>query len=142
MNRELKLSRRRPASVPFFAPGEVHNQLSIVTTGGIEVVIQTILLLDGECLIFKGRLAASQDTGKLIFVPYDKIDYIGFNRLVAEEEFRSWFPENPTSETLAAPTPEANVSSKTPIPSRAALLERVRARTNTYGATASTSPSS
>ena len=113
-------------------PPETHNQLSVVTVGRSEIMIQSILNTEGECLIIKGRLAACQDTGRLYFVPFDQIDYIGFVRAVGEDEVRAWFPES-TGNANGAPAPESNVSSKTPLPNRAALLERVRARTTSYG---------
>jgi hypothetical protein len=122
-------------------PVETHNQLSVVTMGGTEVMVQAILLTDGECLVFKGRLSASQDTGRLFFVPFDQIDFIGFNRLVGEDEFRAWFGETPAPAN-GAPAPQSNVSTKTPVPNRAALLERVRARTTSYGAPGQQTPSS
>ncbi len=114
-------------------PAEVHNQLSVVTVGGTEVILQAILQLEGECLVFKGRLAASQDTGRVFFVPYDQIDYIGFTRLVGEDEFRAWFGDAPAQAPAAEKPAEAN-GSRTPLPAnRAALLERVRARTTSPG---------
>jgi hypothetical protein len=119
-------------------PVEVHNQLSVVTLGGTEVVVQSIQLLEGECLVFKGRLAASQDTGRLFFVPYDQIDYIGFVRSVGEDEVRTWFGDGGTSATNRTEKPEqANGSHKTP-PNRAALLERVRSRSTSPGHGSST----
>src|SRR5437764_10738416 len=78
-------------------PAEVHNQLSVVTEGGAELLVQTILQLEGECLVFKGRMAACQDTGRLYYVPYDRIDYLGFNRLVREEEYRVWYGDTPAA---------------------------------------------
>src|SRR5436190_23563566 len=74
-------------------PPEVHNQFAVTTTGGTEINVQAILLMEGECLVFKGRLSASQDTGRLFFVPFDQIDYIGFTRSVSEEEYKAWFGE-------------------------------------------------
>src|SRR5262249_6556924 len=105
---------------------------------GVEVVVQALMALDGECLIFKGRLAASQDAGRLFFVPFDQIDYVGFTRTVAEEEFRAWFGEAPpaaaATDAPADQQAQANgAARKAGTPSRAALLERVRARTSSPG---------
>src|ERR1700704_328804 len=75
-------------------PVEAHNQIAVVTLGGTEVIVQSIQVFEGECLVFKGRLAACQETGRLYFVPYDQIDYIGFLRSVAEDEVRGWFGES------------------------------------------------
>src|SRR5262245_16152204 len=74
-------------------PQEAHNQFAVTTIGGTEINVQTILLMEGECLVFKGRLAASQDTGRLFYVPFDQIDFIGFTRFVSEEEFKTWYGE-------------------------------------------------
>jgi hypothetical protein len=115
-------------------PAEFHNQLSITTTGGTEIIVQSFQMLDGECLIIKGRMSASQDTGRLFFVPYDQIDYVGFLRAVSEEDTTAWF--GPASVVAAKGTPAeepANGSARTPMPSRAALLERIRARNSSNG---------
>jgi hypothetical protein len=116
-------------------PPEVHNQLAVTTIGGTEVNIQTILLMEGECLVFKGRLAASQETGRLFYVPYDQIDYIGFTRAVSEEEFKTWYGEPPAATNVTAEKAgdHKGAGARTPAPSRAALLERVRARTTSPG---------
>ena len=123
-------------------PPEAHNQLVVTTVGKTEVIVQSFLMLEGECLVLKGRLAASQDTGRLFFVPYDQIDTIAFLRAVPEEEFRTWFDEPSVPATEAVPV-ETNGSDKgngsngsnprTQAPNRAALLERVRARTTMGG---------
>src|SRR5262245_44862075 len=114
-------------------PDEVHNQLSVVTEGGSELLIQTVLQMEGEWLLIKGRMAACQDTGRLYYVPYDRIDYIGFNRLVKEEEFRAWYSATPAAGTPATPATDASSAGRTGSPNRAALLERVRSRKTTIG---------
>jgi hypothetical protein len=126
-------------------PPEAHNQLSVTTVGGTEVMVQSVMILDGECLVFKGRLSGSQDTGRLFYVPYDQIDYIGFTRFVSEDEFHAWYDDAPAAAAEKAPA-ETNGTSNGAVngaangsgngsgprantPNRAALLERVRART-------------
>lgn len=114
-------------------PAEHHNQLMLVTTSGVEMSVQMIMVLEGECLIFKGRLSGCQDAGRLFYVPYDRIDYIGFNRSVTEDEARGWHGEEPTAEVaaVAAVKPASDPSMRTPLPNRAALLERIRSRPST-----------
>ena len=116
-------------------PAEQHNHLVLVTEAGVEFTIQTILQSEGEWLAFKGRLACSQETGRLYFVPFDRIDYLGFNRSVAEEEFRSWFGNAPAPAQaaggLANGKPGAGANGAQP--NRAALLERIRARPSSGG---------
>lgn len=114
-------------------PPEQHNQLVLVTTAGLEMSIQTILVMEGECLIFKGRLAGSQDAGRLFYVPYDRIDYLAFSRVVSEEEFRGWYgelsPNGVPAEPMTKSGSDPNI--RAALPNRAALLERIRSRPST-----------
>ena len=115
-------------------PPEQHNQLMLVTTARIEIAVQNILILDGECLVFKGRLSGTQDAGRLFYVPYDSIDCIGFYRFVAEDEFRAWYGDAPAETAEAEPPAEAKAvpsngsGVRSALPNRAALLERIRSR--------------
>ena len=114
-------------------PPEQHNQLVLVTTAGLEMSIQTILVIEGECLIFKGRLSGCQDAGRLFYVPYDRVDYLAFGRAVTEEEFRGWYGEQaPAGTPVEAPARSgSDPGIRTPLPNRAALLERIRSRPST-----------
>jgi hypothetical protein len=114
-------------------PAEEHNQLMVVTTAGLEMSVQTILVFEGDCLIFKGRLSGSQDAGRLFYVPYDRIDYIAFSRVVTEEEFRGWYSDLPSADASAQPAakPGSDSGLRSPLPNRAALLERIRSRPST-----------
>jgi hypothetical protein len=119
-------------------PVEQHNQLMLVTTSGIEMAIQTVLVLDGECLVFKGRVSGCQDAGRLFYVPYDRIEFVGFNRVVTEEEFKAWYGDNSTlgangSNGANGLSSSTGVGTRTPVPNRAALLERIRTRPSTPG---------
>jgi hypothetical protein len=134
-------------------PPEQHNILMVVTRCGTEIALQNILRLDDEVLAIRGRLAGSQDSGRLYFVPLDNIDYFGFNRMVKDEEYAAMFG-NYQSPPLVQPAPpqavqppplvqdmptesEPSESSLTPSPSmplkaalpiKSAILERFRAR--------------
>jgi len=118
-------------------PAEHHNQLMLVTSSGTEIALQAIQVLDGECLVFKGRLSGCQDAGRLFYVPFDRIDYIGFNRVVSEDEFKAWYSDLPAASTNGTDTPangtplSTGPASRTPLPNRAALLERIRSRPST-----------
>ena len=117
-------------------PVEQHNQLVLVTTSGIEMAIQTVLVLEGECLVFKGRVSGCQDAGRLFYVPYDRIEFVGFSRVVTEEEFKTWYGDNSTvggngSNGANGQSSSTGVGTRTPVPNRAALLERIRTRPST-----------
>jgi hypothetical protein len=72
-------------------PPEQYDQLAVVTTSGTEICVQGILRIEQEFLAFKGRLAGSQDAGRLFFLPYERIDYLGFQRPVKDAEFAEMF---------------------------------------------------
>ncbi|HKB40158.1 MAG TPA: hypothetical protein VKD72_27250 [Gemmataceae bacterium] len=119
-------------------PVEQHNQLVLVTTSGIEMAIQTVLVLEGECLVFKGRVSGCQDAGRLFYVPYDRIEFVGFSRVVTEEEFKTWYGDNSTvggngSNGANGQSSSTGVGTRTPVPNRAALLERIRTRPSSPG---------
>src|SRR3954467_2670779 len=82
-------------------PPEQHNILMVVTGSGTEITVQTILRIDDEFLAFKGRLAGSQDAGRLYFIPLKNLDYFGFNRTVKDEEYAEMFGN------LQLPPPDA-----------------------------------
>jgi hypothetical protein len=130
-------------------PGEVHHHLMVVTTSGTEICLQTILRVDHEFLAFKGRLAGSQDAGRLFFLTYDRIDYLGFQQSVKESEFHEMFdalavpaPPAPAGEPAPAAGPAAQGPSEAlapppagagPAPIKSVVLERFRARGSTPG---------
>ena len=131
-------------------PPEQHNILMLVTTCGTEIALQNLLRIDEDFLAVRGRLAGSQDSGRLYFVPWDNIDYFGYNRMVNDEEFARVFgnldlsppaelPVASTTRRYGAPAavpakPEPPARNDTPAPSRGALpikstvLERFRSR--------------
>jgi hypothetical protein len=123
-------------------PTEKHQSLSLVTTGGTEIALQGILRIEREFVAIKGRLAGCQDAGRVYFIPYTHIDYIGTQVEVKDAEFEAMFGQVELSGTPAAPSPAAeaavspSVSQNTPVPVdgpsavpiRSAVLERFRSR--------------
>ncbi len=131
-------------------PPEQHHKLMLVTSGGTEIAIQAILRVDHQFLAIKGRLAGSQDAGRVFFIPYNQIDYLGFQQAVKDTEFHEMFdgltfpapeaaaapappePARPVPtlapEPTPTPVPAANGVSRPPTPIKSAVLERFRAR--------------
>jgi hypothetical protein len=99
-------------------PGNVQHNLMLVTRSGTEICIQAILRVDHEFLAFKGRLAGSQDAGRLFFVAFDQIDYLGFQQAVREEEFHELFDglQMPAPATIALPAEFAPAAEPEPEP--------------------------
>jgi hypothetical protein len=126
-----------------FIPPTEQDKLMLVTTSGIEIALQAILRVDPECLAIKGRLAGSTDSGRVFFIPYDRIDYFGYQQPVKESDFHELFSrfsfpaegcEQEQPSERAEPPEQASVRSpastlqRTPAPIKSAVLERFRSR--------------
>src|SRR5262245_20524354 len=68
-------------------PAEQQNQYMLVTRSGVEIAIQSFLRVEAHLLIFKGRLAGSQEAGRIFFLPYSNIDFIGTALPVKDSDF-------------------------------------------------------
>jgi hypothetical protein len=139
-------------------PAEQYNQIVIMTSTGTEIAVQCLLRIEADFVAIKGRLAGSQDAGRVYFIPFCNIDYFGLQRDVKETEFDAIFgagslvASTPVASTAAEstipPDPLAadpvpgqpaslpavevpistSVSQKTPLPLKSEVLERFRSR--------------
>jgi hypothetical protein len=94
-------------------PAEQYNQLVIMTNTGTEIAVQTLLRIEPDFIAIKGRLAATQDAGRVYFIPFINIDYFGFQRDVKETEFDDMFGAGPLS--LSVPAAIANAARVVPV---------------------------
>jgi hypothetical protein len=94
-------------------PPEVHHTLMLVTRGGTEFAISNLMRVDREFVAIRGRLAATQDQGRVFFIAYDQIDYFGFQQALRESEFEQMFAGlvMPEPEVAAAPAAADNKAS-------------------------------
>lgn len=127
-----------------------HNMM-VMTSGPAEIAIHEILRLEEEYLVIRGRLGGTNNEGRIFFVPYDQLIYVGLQKPVRPADVAALYdpslpvevpspPESaeaaaePPEETEAAGDPEPAAPSATPhetptaSPKRAELLERIRAR--------------
>jgi hypothetical protein len=127
-------------------PPEQQSRFMLVTSSGTEIAIQSFLLVEQECVAVKGRLAGSQDAGRVFFIPYSNIDYFGFQQPVKDTEFTELFggvtltaettpaEDKPEIVQSAAPEPELPPDAPAESPSgqrpaiRSEVLERFRSR--------------
>jgi hypothetical protein len=123
-------------------PIEQQARFMLVTASGTEIAIQSFLLIEQEFAAIKGRLAGTQDTGRVFFVPYEQIDYFGFQQPIKESEFTEMFnglsipsvsarpPSGPNNGVAAEPEPDTTVKPDSGQRSiiRSEVLERFRAR--------------
>jgi hypothetical protein len=124
----IKLLQRMPA--------EKHEMLAITTSSGTEISIQTVLRLDEDFVLIKGRLSGTTDLGRVFFIPYDQINFLGITKEVKESEIGALLGETPRiaptvqrildTPTLAQaqePTPAALTETPEPLPAAATAQE-------------------
>ncbi len=105
-------------------PEKLVDNLVFKTANGPEVNVQTILRMEEDIIILRGRIAGSNDTGRIFLFPYDHLDHIAFQRPLSDEQLQETFGIAPTA--AAAPTlpepsqPEAAPPLADPAPPAAA----------------------
>jgi hypothetical protein len=129
-------------------PREQHNNLMLTTTVGIELAVQSIVRLEDEYMVVRGRLSGSTDAGRTFFIPYAQINFLGFHKAITEATIFSYYGETPPAVAAAArtadptaeatpdveitngelPVPLAGETKETPLPGKEALLQRLRSR--------------
>ena len=67
-------------------PPDRHDGLVLMATTGVEISIQTILRQEEDYLVLRGRMAGTTDSGRVFFIPYDQITYLGIVRELKEAE--------------------------------------------------------
>jgi hypothetical protein len=85
-------------------PAKQHNRLMVMTSGGTEILIQEISRIQPEYLVIKGRVSGTSDAGRLYFVPFDQISFVGLSKMVMDEEIEEIFG-GPAPQLVAAPAP-------------------------------------
>src|SRR4051794_8876136 len=72
-------------------PAEQQSRYMLFTRAGTEIAVQSLLRIEQEFAVVKGRLSGSQDAGRVFFVPYESIDYFGTQHPVKDAEFNEVF---------------------------------------------------
>lgn len=140
----IEMLRRIP--VPF------HDGLVLSTATGVDVVMQTIVRIEDKFLILRGRPAGTNETGKIIIIPFSQIIYLALPGKPTEKQVQGIFgdldfsfaagPANVESngsepldtKTDQAPDVETNGSSPAApsgppaSPTKAMLLAKLRAK--------------
>lgn len=99
---------------------EQQSLFTIITANGTEFTVQNFIRLEPEFMIVKGRLAASQDAGRVFFVPYDTIDSFSYTNPVRDSDVEEHFGKL----TFAAPMPAQATPVDEPPPVRPSLLDQ------------------
>ena len=153
-------------------PNELQDFLVFVTSIGTEISVQSILRMEDEYIVVRGRLAGTTDVGRVFFIPLADVNHVFLQKEMKETEIQALYeqpvsnapkrvsangmslrppaekqmePEAsavPTQEhetpvdapsTPASPPTSTKSSPRLPIPSKEAILERLRARVRSGG---------
>lgn len=143
-------------------PPEQHDNLLLMTRSGQDVTVQMFARLEEHYAVIRGRMAGTSDADRMFFIPYDQIVYLQFVRPVLDDVVVQMFgqqqqmmmgmqqmaprpapAEAPPPETAPAPAPAEPEPDKpaplrhptpTSVPNVAALLDRIRQRTQVAAA--------
>ena len=138
-------------------PADLEDALALGLTTGAEIVVQKIVKLDPDFMIIRGRLAGTQDAGRVVLIPYSQLTFVAVIRDLKDTEIEATFgkggapalasmqtlpasdePDSTTPATTAeeAPTNEpaaGNAAKKPEGVSKAGLLAKLRERLKDAG---------
>lgn len=132
-------------------PVNLHDALALGITTGAEIVVQKIVKLEPEFMMIRGRLAGTQDAGRVVFIPYAQLTFLAVQRAMSDAEVDAIFGQGGVPLVFEAPavesTPDveqpaaedATVSDgpapvKKPVPvSKSALVAKMRDRLKDAG---------
>ncbi len=145
-------------------PPEQLDNLMVMTAQGTEVNVQALLLMEEDYMVLRGRIAGSNDGGRIFVLPYEHLDYVGFQKPLGDAELQAVFglapapaapipgPPEPAAESAPPPPaePQPAAAAKPPaptpaqgtarpgllgrVPTRNEIIERLRQRTEARAA--------
>jgi hypothetical protein len=146
-------------------PPEQIDNLMLMTAQGTEINVQMLLRMEEHWMVLRGRIAGSNDAGRVFCLPYEHLDHVGFQRPLSDVQAQAFCdgapapaapaqapPEpaavaeppaapDPTPAAPAAPSaapanPPAGLLAR--VPSRSDIIKRLRQRTEAAATAAAT----
>jgi hypothetical protein len=72
-------------------PVAQHDNLVVVTATGAEIIVQRIMHLEEQFVILRGRPAGSTDPARVLLLPWDQLNHVGFHKALPESEIQRIF---------------------------------------------------
>lgn len=92
-------------------PAKLHDSLAVTLVTGAEILMQSILRLESDYAIIRGRMSGSTDAGKVLILPYDQLVNLFFTKRMLEAEVEAVFGKiQPSAAAQAAESPAAEVA--------------------------------
>src|SRR5262245_3071259 len=70
-------------------PPAIHNRLIAVMTTGTAIWLQDSVRLERDYAAVRGRMAGTQETGRVLILPFDQITYLAFAKNMTEPEIQT-----------------------------------------------------
>lgn len=79
--------------ISFFrrVPVNLHDCMAITMTTGAEIVLQSVVKLDVDFAILRGRMAGTTDGARVTIIPYNMMVSVAFNRRMTDAEVQKVF---------------------------------------------------
>jgi hypothetical protein len=71
---------------------EDQESLVLITTGSLEIAVQSFSRLEDEIVLIRGRVSGQQEGGRLFMLPYSNILSVYVNRRIIQEEIDLYSP--------------------------------------------------
>jgi hypothetical protein len=82
------MSMQGPSWIALFEriPAKLQDSLALTLVTGAEILMQSVLRLESDFAIIRGRMSGSTDAGRVLILPYDQIVNLAFTKrmLVAD----------------------------------------------------------
>jgi hypothetical protein len=88
-------------------PAKFHDTLALTLVTGAEIMMQSILRLEQDFAILRGRMAGSTDAGRVIVLPYNQIVNLAFVKRMLEADVKAIFGDIMVSAAAPAATAAA-----------------------------------
>lgn len=95
-------------------PANLHDVLSLGLTTGSEIVIQKIVKLEPDFMIIRGRLAGTQDSGRIVMVPYNQLTFVAIGKHLLDTDVEAIFGKGAPVVAADMPSPPAERAESLP----------------------------
>ncbi len=79
-------------------PVNLHDSLGMTLVTGEEILMQSVLRLESDFMLLRGRMSGSTDAGRVLVIPYDQIVNLAFTKRMLVPEVQAVF-----GQTLESP---------------------------------------
>jgi hypothetical protein len=74
-----------------------YQKVQIVMASGSMLSLDTLIRFEPLYLVMRGREAGNQDEGRAFFIPYEQVEFLKIERIVALQELEQMFADRPVN---------------------------------------------